>query len=232
MHTIIEEKRKCQKILAFLNPAEILRRGFVVWVLLSASERKHTIRDPLRRLSNTLWNLLPCAPFGPIMVGRDKGLEKHLGINNRYYILVIPTVLSSKQLMLKPRAATFSLMTTDCASFFSSFRLLNGESDRVGLIVLLLLHTDCRWRQWDSKAEAALRHSAGTRQLGYMVFWDVYNAPADLQRASTHNWDGWDERKTWSEKEYGWIWWLVLELGFRSDATEVRSFSAYWLFQW
>lgn len=63
-------------------------------MLLSASERKHTIRDPLRRRSNTLSNRLPCAPFGPVMVGSDRGLEKHLGINDRYYIMVIPTVLS------------------------------------------------------------------------------------------------------------------------------------------
>lgn len=62
--------------------------------------------------------------------------------------------------MLKPRAASFTLATTDDASFFSSFRFLNAESDRDVLIDLLLLHTVCR-RQWDSKVEAAPRHSAG-----------------------------------------------------------------------
>lgn len=104
--------------------------------------------------------------------------------------------------MLKPRAATLSLATTDWASFFSSFRLLNGESDRDELIVLLLLHTDYR-RQWDSKVKAALRYTAGAKQLGFTFFcWDVCNAPADLQGTSTRNWDSWDERKRWSEKEY------------------------------
>lgn len=42
----------------------------------------------------TLSNRLPCAPFVPVMVGRDRGSEKHLGINDMYYITVIPTVLS------------------------------------------------------------------------------------------------------------------------------------------
>lgn len=39
-----------------------------------------------------------------------------------------------------------------------------------------------------------------TGVFSFFFFRDDCNAPADLQRASTHNWDGWDESKTSSEK--------------------------------
>lgn len=75
MHTTIKGKENTERILEFFNPLEILHKGLVNSVLSIATEGKHIIKDPLRRLSYTLSNGLACALFGLVMVDSDRGLK-------------------------------------------------------------------------------------------------------------------------------------------------------------
>lgn len=167
------------------------------------------IKDPLWHLSYTLSNGLACTLFGLVMVGSDRGLEKHLDINDRYNIASPQTIIqrvlsysgcrgngSSHELQISShQCRRASLQFRDFQSR-NSFSLLNVQIDRVGLIVLLLqMHLK---RQWDVKLQAALKSLSGANRP---AFFEMTNVPAALQKAFTDNWDGCDEKENHDLKE-------------------------------
>lgn len=184
------------------------------WVLSSATEGKHIIKDPLRRLSYTFSNGLVCTLFG---------LEMHLDINDRYYIAspktTIQRVLSYSGcggtgilLMLKPMASTFISQPPTCVTsdqWFSVPQLsasdwqgwLNVQIGRVGLIVLLLLHTDGR-RRGDSGISNLRQRWDARLAPNYSLFfrWQMYLQHSLLERL----W--WKETMIWKRICIN-LWW-------------------------
>lgn len=171
------------------------------------------IKDPLRHLSYTLSNGLARTLFGLVMVGSDRGLEKHLDINDRYYIASPKTIIqrvlsysgcrgngSSHELQLSSRQCRrASLQFRDFQSR-SSFSLLNVQIDRVGLIVLLL-QMHLKRRQWDVKLEAALKCLSGANRLAFFQMTVMYLQlfRRHSQTTGTVWWKGkpWSERRIW-----------------------------------